>query len=157
MPHLCITCKLALFGEPTSGLEPLSCSLRVIGQVLQGFARGCKSPISKGFSFSTLLSVAPYSVPGGIRLVSTEHSSFTIVLTRARFRSTPSTWPTHQHKAHSRALIPLDALDEPEHCRGMDEALGRVAGGASGHRYRHLPSCLSPAGVGLAEEVFARG
>jgi hypothetical protein len=27
-----------LSGEPTSGLEPLSCSLRVIGHVLQGFA-----------------------------------------------------------------------------------------------------------------------
>ena len=33
--------------EPTSGLEPLSCSLRVIGQVLQGLAGGCKSRISK--------------------------------------------------------------------------------------------------------------
>jgi hypothetical protein len=38
-------------GEPTSGLEPLSCSLRVIIHVLQGFADGCKSRISKGFSF----------------------------------------------------------------------------------------------------------
>jgi hypothetical protein len=32
-----------------------------------------------------------------------------------------------------------------------------VAGGASGRRYRPLPSCLSPVGVDLAEEVFARG
>src|SRR5829696_6902797 len=37
-------------GEPTSGLEPLTCSLRVIGHALQGCAGGCKSPISKGVS-----------------------------------------------------------------------------------------------------------
>jgi hypothetical protein len=36
--------------EPTSGLEPLTCSLRVIHQALQGLAQGCKSRISKGFS-----------------------------------------------------------------------------------------------------------
>src|SRR5215208_3552737 len=28
--------------EPTSGLEPLTCSLRVIGHALQGFAEVCK-------------------------------------------------------------------------------------------------------------------
>ena len=33
--------------EPTSGLEPLTCSLRVITQALQGCAGGCKSRISK--------------------------------------------------------------------------------------------------------------
>jgi hypothetical protein len=32
----------------------LACSLRVIIQALQGFARGCKSPISKGVSFLPL-------------------------------------------------------------------------------------------------------
>jgi hypothetical protein len=37
--------------EPTSGLEPLTRSLRVIIQALQGFAQGCKSPISKSLSF----------------------------------------------------------------------------------------------------------
>ena|SRR5215204_4334543 len=36
--------------EPTSGLEPLTCSLRVIGQVLRGLARGCNFRISKPFS-----------------------------------------------------------------------------------------------------------
>jgi hypothetical protein len=44
------TCKTALFGEPTSGLEPLTCSLRVIIQVLQEFAGVCKSRISKPVS-----------------------------------------------------------------------------------------------------------
>src|ERR687889_961779 len=48
--------QISTFVEPTSGLEPLSCSLRVIHQVLQGVARGCKSRISKGYS---LLRVAP--------------------------------------------------------------------------------------------------
>jgi hypothetical protein len=36
--------------EPTSGLEPLTCLLRVIHQALQGFAQVCKSRISKGGS-----------------------------------------------------------------------------------------------------------
>src|SRR5918994_618074 len=40
-----------LEGEPTSGLEPLSCSLRVIGQVLQGCAGDCKCRIFRGVSF----------------------------------------------------------------------------------------------------------
>jgi hypothetical protein len=37
-------------GEPTSGLEPLTCSLRVIHQALQGVAQPCNSPISRRFS-----------------------------------------------------------------------------------------------------------
>jgi hypothetical protein len=40
--------------EPTSGLEPLTCSLRVIGQALQGCAGDCKYRISKGLSFPCL-------------------------------------------------------------------------------------------------------
>jgi hypothetical protein len=40
--------------EPTSGLEPLTCSLRVIGQVLQGLAQACKSRIDKLISFLRL-------------------------------------------------------------------------------------------------------
>src|SRR5215210_8861664 len=36
--------------EPTSGLEPLTCSLRVIGQALQGCAGVCKSPVSRRLS-----------------------------------------------------------------------------------------------------------
>jgi hypothetical protein len=41
-------------GEPTSGLEPLTCSLRVIGHALQGFAGGCKCRIPKPGSFLRL-------------------------------------------------------------------------------------------------------
>jgi hypothetical protein len=44
-------------GEPTSGLEPLTCSLRVCGQWLLSVARACKSRISKGLS---ILSLAHY-------------------------------------------------------------------------------------------------
>ncbi len=40
--------------EPTSGLEPLTCSLRVIHQALQGFAGGCKCRIFRGVSFPCL-------------------------------------------------------------------------------------------------------
>ena len=36
-------------GEPTSGLEPLTCSLRVCGQWLPSVARACESRINKGF------------------------------------------------------------------------------------------------------------
>src|SRR5215203_1583617 len=36
--------------EPTSGLEPLTCSLRVIGQPLQGCAGACKCRIFRGVS-----------------------------------------------------------------------------------------------------------
>ena len=48
------TCKTALFGEPTSGLEPLTCSLRVCGQLLLSVAEVCKSRIDKRFSFPSL-------------------------------------------------------------------------------------------------------
>ena len=41
------TCKSQQNREPTSGLEPLTCSLRVIGQGLQGVAEACKSRISR--------------------------------------------------------------------------------------------------------------
>src|SRR5919112_6059763 len=56
--------------EPTRGLEPLACSLRWIGRVLQGRAESCESRILEGFPFSGLQCVAPYCVPGGVRVVS---------------------------------------------------------------------------------------
>ena len=36
--------------SPTSGLEPLTCSSRVIHQALQGIARACKTRISRRLS-----------------------------------------------------------------------------------------------------------
>jgi hypothetical protein len=41
-------------GEPTSGLEPLTCSLRVFGQGLLRVARASKSRINKRFLFPSL-------------------------------------------------------------------------------------------------------
>ncbi len=42
--------------EPTSGLEPLTCSLRVIKRARQRLAEGCKTRIPQGLS---LLRFAP--------------------------------------------------------------------------------------------------
>src|SRR5215216_5147790 len=42
--------NLYKIGEPTSGLEPPTCSLRVITQALQGCAGGCKCRIYKRLS-----------------------------------------------------------------------------------------------------------
>src|SRR5215203_3569803 len=50
---------------PTSGLEPLTCSLRVCGQWLLGVARVCKSRISKRFSVPC---VAHYCVRVRVKL-----------------------------------------------------------------------------------------
>jgi hypothetical protein len=57
--------------EPTSGLEPLTCSLRMITYALQGCAQGCKCCISRGVSF---LRLAECCARGGIRVVSTASS-----------------------------------------------------------------------------------
>jgi hypothetical protein len=48
------SCKSPHDREPTSGLGPLSCSLRVITQALQGVAGGCKCRIFRGVSFLRL-------------------------------------------------------------------------------------------------------
>jgi hypothetical protein len=78
-------CQCTEYREPTSGLEPLSCSLRVIIQALQGFARACRYRMPKLLSF---LSLTPYCDPGGVRVVSisSSYSPDTIVRQRpARF------------------------------------------------------------------------
>jgi hypothetical protein len=46
---LCFTCKPAFFGEPTSGLEPLTCSLRVCGGMFLRVADGYETPLSMRF------------------------------------------------------------------------------------------------------------
>ena len=52
--HRIITLPMRNKREPTSGLEALSCSLRVIGQALQRCAGGCKCLIFRGVSFPCL-------------------------------------------------------------------------------------------------------
>jgi hypothetical protein len=48
--HLLLSVQLTQDRRPTSGLEPLTYSLRVISQVLQGIAEGCKTRISRRLS-----------------------------------------------------------------------------------------------------------
>ncbi len=68
--------------KPTSGLEPLTCSLRVIHQALQGFAQECKSRISRRLSLlrvaqcCTVLRSRWYQSGINITLVSTRLTSF---------------------------------------------------------------------------------
>jgi hypothetical protein len=52
-----VTMLIAGYEESTSGLEPPSCSLRVIIQALQGLAQGCRRRISKEF---ILLCLPPF-------------------------------------------------------------------------------------------------
>ena len=46
----CLDVLVPVHREPTSGLEPLACSLRVCGQGLLSIAQGCKPRLDKGLS-----------------------------------------------------------------------------------------------------------
>jgi hypothetical protein len=103
-------------GEPTSGLEPLSCSLRVITQALQGFARDCKCRISRGLSLLRLMRVAPYCVPGGVRVVSEVRGLHVAGRLCARWVSSkgddlPATALVHARPSLARMLV--------SRCRGL--------------------------------------
>ena len=125
--HRIITLPMRNKREPTSGLEPLTCSLRVILRRCRGVQRVANPAYLSGFLFSGLLRVAPYCVPGGIRVVSGEgHGCFTILLPRARIRSYA------QHLTRD-AIDPQLTLDRYSRwmpsigCNtagGIDEALG---------------------------------
>jgi hypothetical protein len=56
--------NLYKLGEPTSGLEPLTCSLRVCGQWLLNVARVCKSRLDKGFSVPSIAHYCRVLRPG---------------------------------------------------------------------------------------------
>src|SRR5215208_3112518 len=75
--------------EPTSGLEPLTCSLRVIIHALQGFAEVCKSRISRRFP---LLRVAECCTALRSRWCQSGVSPLRIAYPRVPHRSTTS-WP----------------------------------------------------------------
>jgi hypothetical protein len=51
-------------GEPTSGLEPLTCSLRVCGQWLLGVAQVCESRINKRFIVPSIARYCSVLRPG---------------------------------------------------------------------------------------------
>jgi hypothetical protein len=82
-------------------------------------------PYLRRFLFSGLPCVAPYCAPGGIRVVSTEHGCFTILLARGthpkyvwyRARNA-SIEPTLDRYSHWIPCMGRHAAD------GMDEALG---------------------------------
>jgi hypothetical protein len=79
--------------EPTSGLEPLTCSLRVIIRTLQRFAQDCKSHYLGDFLFCGLPCVAPNCARGGVKVVSTSAPyppSTTPALVDAHSLSNPS-------------------------------------------------------------------
>jgi hypothetical protein len=54
--------SIAVTGEPTSGLETLTCSLRVRGQWLLVVARACEPRIGNGFSFPVLPTIAGHCI-----------------------------------------------------------------------------------------------
>jgi hypothetical protein len=67
------------------------CSLRVIIQALQGFARGCKSPCLRGFLFPGLPTIAGYCMRVRVKLGSSGVKSPWI--TRRRFLRRPDLSP----------------------------------------------------------------
>ena len=90
--------------EPTSGLESLTCSLRVISRALLGVVGGCNLVYLSQSLFSGLPRVAPYCVPGGVRVVSTRagHNRRFIFARRARRDGLPTS-----DGAHTRLLQAL--------------------------------------------------
>src|SRR5215203_5406818 len=80
LPDLRFSCKSRQNKEPTSGLEPLTCSsYECAVRRCRGLHRLANSAYLSLFLFSTLLRVAPYCVPGGIRVVSGAHGCMTPV------------------------------------------------------------------------------
>ena len=114
-------------GEPTSGLEPLTCSLGVIGHVLQGCAGVCKSRIYKRLSLlwfaacCTVLRSRWYQsgINRGVvpsRSCSLAHAS--------EVRSAPSR--ARQHTGNPRPILSLNTQHGPSYRRRDAEALGSV-------------------------------
>ncbi len=62
--------------EPTSGLEPLTCSLRVCGRWLLSVARVCISAFLSGFLFPRLPTIAGYCVRVRVKLGSSILDSY---------------------------------------------------------------------------------
>jgi hypothetical protein len=98
--------------EPTSGLEPLTCSLRVIGQALLGAAWGCKSPISRRLSLlrvagcCTVLRSRWYR--SGINSVGM--SNFILRLFEHRFTTSFGRQPTIQRRANCGSGLTVGCL-----------------------------------------------
>src|SRR5918997_7211568 len=112
--------------EPTSGLEPLTCSLRVIGHVLQGVAGDCKCRIFRGVSFPCLAACCTVlrsrwcqsGINRGAYLL--HHAACERYACEVRLAPRPA----RQHPANPRPLLSLDAVYGRSTAEGMDEALG---------------------------------
>ena len=70
-PTTMTTSEKAYSREPTSGLEPLTCSSRVIRQALQVLHRLTNTAYLSLVPCYALPRVASYCAPGGVRVVST--------------------------------------------------------------------------------------
>jgi hypothetical protein len=115
----------AELGEPTSGLEPLSCSLRVIIHMLQGFARGCKSCIFGGLSPLRVAACCTvlrsrWCQSGINRRMPASRSYSLVHASEVR----PAPHEGRHHPAYPRPVLTLDALYEPKHCRWHVQGVG---------------------------------
>jgi hypothetical protein len=111
--------------EPTSGLEPLTCSLQVIGHALQGVAQACKCRIFRGISFPCLAESCTvlrsrWYQSGINRGIAPSHSCSSAYAFEVR----PEPRRVHQHTANPRPLLPLEALYGPQCCRRDGRGLG---------------------------------
>jgi hypothetical protein len=79
----------------------------------------------EGFPFPALLCVAPYCVPGGIRVVSIEHSCLIIVLgCGIHLKDVQHLARQARIQPNPRPLLSLDALSGPQHRRRDRRSVG---------------------------------
>ena len=131
--------------------------LRVIGQWLQGFANPA---YLEGFLFPGLPSVAPYCVPGGIRVVSTEawllhdparswHASEVRLVSREE----------RKYLAYPRPLLALDTQHGKARCRryGRGRGIGATQAGIAVRSRPFSPSIRrASSGVAISSESSLR-
>jgi hypothetical protein len=85
------------YREPTSGLEPLTCSTYECAvRRCRGLYRLAIAAYQRGFLSLPCCVLHRITFPVVSEWYQQRHSSFTILLTRARIRSTLSTPPTDQ-------------------------------------------------------------
>jgi hypothetical protein len=131
--------------EPTSGLEPLTCSLRVIIQALQRFAGACKTRIDKPISFLRLALCCT--------VLRSRWYQSGINRGKVLSQSCSRTHPQYvQHptdtlaKTYVRPLLSVDVFGEPQHRCQRGRTIGPSArlyscpwllfGGSSGRSHK---------------------
>jgi hypothetical protein len=125
--------------EPTSGLEPLTCSLRVIGRALQGFAQACKSRISKRVSYPCLAECCTVLrsrwYQSSINHVTDSIADVPALARENLYPTTLSRWPPSWRTCSRRPLTPNQ--DGPALAPLARDAPPLPSELASG--YRHVP------------------